>query len=991
MAGKTTSRDDIRDTIQTFFHSQSVKNRSVPTVATKGTKPGAPGAPNRYTSSTRRMMAFLTVSKRKILQQTKLKFGNSNQPPQLSIPDAKKCFILCLSMIQDTISESPSTTTAGDHTARTFHSAQLHYMELTSSYSIEVRNTWELNKLEAVEVVFTSSPRGSFSLELQKGEDVYLWAVQETESDLSMKEFIWSLCALCLEQHSAIPRLVNVAVEELDHVADIADLTRKYQLNVSSIGDPVGHAEDMKAKQASSEADSDPHDLVDKLLGVGSMLTAQENEDLMTLFATVNWEDCHIQPLEEGLQRQLRELEDENIGFLLSFENDLDSTQSEAIYSGTSKKPVDQILDSNDQLQKRVEAIQSWLAGCTQSLEATSQTMKHFESLNNQLEVHYKNSVTLQQCLEQMLELVDLPPSVLDALSSFSISYCDGHEDDSGVVTRLQPVIAALHTLDVAFRSTLSFPASEMSAFRARREELSQIAQEFSEKVSRSLDNWFDEAVKYWKSNQAKSMDGGVPSIRSSGQASRPRGSKLLESDVTRSGRSGASQVEVEVHWTFSNEDFHSSIRRIKGLFAAIESLNHDGLVSIRQLYIKHVSQVYNQHMVSLFRYMREKLSRTAKSHHYLPAPLQSRSLNVSSSHSQLDGFLNASTLFQQVLDHLLPICLREEHFVLQTLLHPHLLTMEASMDRGNDDLAAIMELLFDKCLKRCIEFGDLAASRNIMEASSLIVNVAVWLATCQSHCNFLFHVLMQFQLYLKRILLKFTDDQEHWILSQNPDTKLASVLVPLQKIIAMITRLEESVDGKTEDPTFGAIIHQILPATTKWIEKIAASKPKYSHLTKLENYYFMHEKLTSPARNHPFNQYAEVAHAKYLENLKGYVEWIWNSELHQLAPLFQQVHTLLDTIPMPEIQFHVPRSSVVKVVNAFNTSFVKIDAKKMHDRMKKHFGSNSHMFSIAWRQFIEYADRQLEAYENIARNGYQLEFMPTTTAIDTLRKLKPE
>ena len=99
-----------------------------------------------------------------------------------------------------------------------------------------------------------------------------------------------------------------------------------------------------------------------------------------------------------------------------------------------------------------------------------------------------------------------------------------------------------------------------------------------------------------------------------------------------------------------------------------------------------------------------------------------------------------------------------------------------------------------------------------------------------------------------------------------------------------------------------------------------------------------MHEKLTSPARNHPFNQYAEVAHAKYLENLKGYVEWIWNSELHQLAvcalwdvfdltahsimqPLFQQVHTLLDTIPMPEIQFHVPRSSVVKVVNAFNTS----------------------------------------------------------------------
>ena len=149
-------------------------------------------------------MAFLVVNKRKILQQAKLKFGNSNQPPQLSIPDAKKCYILCLSMIQDTIAESPSITTAGDHTSRTFHSAQIQYMELSSSYAIEVRNTWELSKLEVVEVVFTSSPRGSFSLEFQKGEDVYLWAVQETESDLSMKEFIWSLCALCLEQHVSL-------------------------------------------------------------------------------------------------------------------------------------------------------------------------------------------------------------------------------------------------------------------------------------------------------------------------------------------------------------------------------------------------------------------------------------------------------------------------------------------------------------------------------------------------------------------------------------------------------------------------------------------------------------------------------------------------------------------------------------------------------------------------------------------------------------------
>lgn len=320
----------------------------------------------------------------------------------------------------------------------------------------------------------------------------------------------------------------------------------------------------MKQNQATSEGESDTHELMDRILGAGSLLTAEENEDLMTLFATVDWEDCRIQDLEDRLQGQLRELEDENIIFLLSFENDSGNSQPLAGHSDKSKKPVDKILDADEQLQKRVGEIQYWLTDCTQSLEATSKSMKHFESLNNQLEVNYKNRVALQQCLEQMLQLVDLPSNVLEALSSFTLSYNDGQEDDSIMKKRLQPVISALNTLDVAIRSTQSFPACEMSAFRTRHEELNQVAQGFVEKLSRSLDSWFDEAVKSWKASQLKSMDAAVSLIRPSGQTARSRGSKILEADMTRSSRSGASQIENEVHWTFSNENFHASIRGMK-------------------------------------------------------------------------------------------------------------------------------------------------------------------------------------------------------------------------------------------------------------------------------------------------------------------------------------------------------------------------------------------------------------------------------------------
>lgn len=49
-----------------------------------------------------------------------------------------------------------------------------------------------------------------------------------------------------------------------------------------------------------------------------------------------------------------------------------------------------------------------------------------------------------------------------------------------------------------------------------------------------------------------------------------------------------------------------------------------------------------------------------------------------------------------------------------------------------------------------------------------------------------------------------------------------------------MISRLEESVCGKTDDSTLASIYHRILPATLQWLERISDVKPKYRSLTRL-------------------------------------------------------------------------------------------------------------------------------------------------------------
>lgn len=62
----------------------------------------------------------------------------------------------------------------------------------------------------------------------------------------------------------------------------------------------------------------------------------------------------------------------------------------------------------------------------------------------------------------------------------------------------------------------------------------------------------------------------------------------------------------------------------------------------------------------------------------------------------------------------------------------------------------------------------------------------------------------------------------------------MAGVLSPIQKTLAMVSRLEESVCGKTDDSTLASIYHRILPTTIRWLERISDTKPKYRDLTRL-------------------------------------------------------------------------------------------------------------------------------------------------------------
>ncbi|KAJ0390922.1 hypothetical protein ATCC90586_010325 [Pythium insidiosum] len=167
-------------------------------------------------------------------------------------------------------------------------------------------------------------------------------------------------------------------------------------------------------------------------------LTAAENEDAEALLAGVNWNDVQLQSVEEDFKRRLRVLEDENITFLLSFEGETNKAAAvqplkatEVNKTGTSKAVpatnnnnsrtgsgsqnksttacVEKIIVAIEALQHRIDHVQRWTNESNEFLEQTSNNMLQFESLNNQLEVHFKNAVALQETLGAMMEIVEIP------------------------------------------------------------------------------------------------------------------------------------------------------------------------------------------------------------------------------------------------------------------------------------------------------------------------------------------------------------------------------------------------------------------------------------------------------------------------------------------------------------------------------------------------------------------------------------------------------
>jgi len=485
----------------------------------------------------------------------------------------------------------------------------------------------------------------------------------------------------------------------------------------------------------------------------GLRLASPESDEALSLLDDVDWSDVQLSAVEEDLRKKLRTLEDENIAFLLSLDGEASVVPTGS--SSSKSTSVDKILEAIDAVQARIALIQEWTVESDEALGQTSSSMQHFEALNNQLEMHFKNSVSLEEALAKLMQQVEIPrqhtqvftspvevfPGVVGgSTTGVTTDRGDDGGREIGVAERMRAAITAIAAMNQAIQSTREFPASEMIAFQARGDELSKLATSFGEKLCASFDAYLQRKIKQWASTRAS--DG------ARGRDRREPSSVPATSD--------------EMNWSFTNEPLHSVLVDYQPLFAQLNLLDPRILVVLRQTYSKQLAGVYNAHVQSLFRCLREKLPRTSKHHFHKPAAIQTRGgIHLSSSHFSANDTMCASPLMQQALDHLTPLVLGEQRLVAR-LFFPT--TTEKANHAGGkhelEDLTLMMETVFEKLLKRMNEFGEAAGARNILDALALVGLVNGNLGDYQQQSAYLYNVMVSFQLQMKRMLIKFTEEQ---------------------------------------------------------------------------------------------------------------------------------------------------------------------------------------------------------------------------------------
>jgi len=164
--------------------------------------------------------------------------------------------------------------------------------------------------------------------------------------------------------------------------------------------------------------------------------------------------------------------------------------------------------------------------------------------------------------------------------------------------------------------------------------------------------------------------------------------------------------------------------------------------------------------------------------------------------------------------------------------------------------------------------------------------------------------------------------------------------------------------------------LQKVASALLQWLEKAAASKPKYADIVRLENYHFFYATLfdARPAgrAGGALRGYAAEAGKRYVAARKRYVDWVLRCQLGELSALLDAVERRLtilgcggggggggggvtdadaDAGAYADVALHIPKARLRRVVDGpdlADAAAIAGACAKMRARVRKHISDGS-------------------------------------------------
>lgn len=164
------------------------------------------------------------------------------------------------------------------------------------------------------------------------------------------------------------------------------------------------------------------------------------------------------------------------------------------------------------------------------------------------------------------------------------------------------------------------------------------------------------------------------------------------------------------------------------------------------------------------------------------------------------------------------------------------------------------------------------------------------------------------------------------------------------------------------------------------WLEKVSATKAKYTLITKIENFYFFHRTMQERGVQE-LGKWERLASARFEGALSDYVSKACESQFTDLVNFVDAVDVLLESLKASDVVYHKPKDELAVVLKKLSN--VKPDIAEMRARVNKHFRDISTVKPIVAERIVATTRALFEHFEHIVKTCYSAQLQPSASQVN--------